>query len=434
MHKSISFLLLFILLLSSPRVVSQTNGDLGKGFFNNWSISLSGGPNIFFGDLKENKVLPATSPINEIRYAGTFSLNRQLSHVFMLRGQFLFGQLAGEKLNYKDGSPCNQYFESDIFDINLNTTINFSNLFGRYNPNRFFFVYGTVGVGAADWITKKKDITTHDIIATDGSWSSINPHLMIPAGLGAYFTIKNKVNLGLEWTWRQLLIDRLDATVGGWPYDAYSLLAFNITYNFDKSSHDKLSAASPQKQIGPPPPQPLLAAEIAAEKQKEQAAKDQAAKAQQAAVPKLPPPVPAADTVKSIQAVLVPDTTAIEENAASDTIAVQANQKGVSYRVQVFAFKEDTFTAEQVREKFSLSQTVVKEYSGGWYRYTIGSLSDLSEAKKLMTSLRTSKMIPDAFIAKYINGKRATPAPPHTVKHKGYSKGRIYYHKPKKKK
>ena len=411
MHKSTLLLLLLFLLLFGTKVDSQTNGTLGNRFFNNWSLSISGGPNIFFGDLKENNILPATSPINEIRYAGTISLNRQLSHVFMLRGQFFFGQLAGEKLNYKDGSPCNQYFTSTIFDLTLNTTINFSNLFLRYSPKRFFFVYGTIGAGAANWITKKRDITTNEIIATDGSWSTINPHIVIPAGLGVYFSIKNKVNLGLEWTVRCLAIDRLDATVGGIPYDIYSLLAFNLTYNFDRPSSNKLSPASPQKQIGPPPPQPLLEAEIAAEKQKEQAAKAQAA------YPKLPPPVPVKDTIRPKQSVLVPDTIPIEELLQVDTTEMPAPVKGISYRVQVFAFKENTFSADHIKEKFNLRQTVMKEYSGGWYRYTIGSFTDLSEAKKLMTELRNTKVIPDAFIAKYINGKRASPAPPRTVKH-----------------
>ena len=428
MHKSTLLLLLLFLLLFGTKVDSQTNGTLGNRFFNNWSLSISGGPNIFFGDLKENNILPATSPINEIRYAGTISLNRQLSHVFMLRGQFFFGQLAGEKLNYKDGSPCNQYFTSTIFDLTLNTTINFSNLFLRYSPKRFFFVYGTIGAGAANWITKKRDITTNEIIATDGSWSTINPHIVIPAGLGVYFSIKNKVNLGLEWTVRCLAIDRLDATVGGIPYDIYSLLAFNLTYNFDRPSSNKLSPASPQKQIGPPPPQPLLEAEIAAEKQKEQAAKAQAA------YPKLPPPVPVKDTIRPKQPVLVPDTIPIEEVLQVDTTEMPAPVKGISNRVQVFAFKENTFSADHIKEKFKLRQIVMKEYSGGWYRYTIGSFTDLSEAKKLMTELRTTKVIPDAFIAKYINGKRASPAPPRTVKHTKYSKGKAYYHKPAHKK
>lgn len=428
MHKSTPLLIILLLLFFSSGAVAQTNGTLGKRFFNNWSVSLSGGPNIFFGDLKQNKFLPATSPINELRFAGTLSLNRQLSHIFMLRGQFLFGQLAGEKTKYKDGSPCNQYFESTLFELNVNTTINFSNLILRHNPKRFFFVYGTIGVGAVDWITKKKDITTGAIIGRDGSWETIKPHLVIPAGLGAYFSIKDKVNLGLEWTLRALTTDNLDATVGGFPYDSYSLLAFNITYNFNKPTSDKLGQASYQKQIGPPPPQPLLAAEIEAEKQKEQAAKAQVsanAKAHAAAA--------GSDSLPAREGMLLPDTLMVDEFLPDTNIMSPGVKavKGITYRVQVFAFKENTYTAEQVKQKFKLSQTVSKEFSGGWYRYTIGSSRDLLEAKKLMTFLRTSKEIPDAFIAKYVNGKRATPAPPHTVKKSSkYSKGKIYFRKP----
>ena len=427
MNKSIRFFILLVLLFAASRVSSQTNGTLGSRFFSNWSISLSGGPNIFFGDLKEFRFLPATSPVNEIRFAGTLSLNRQLSHVFMLRAQFLWGGLAGEKVKYKDGSLCNQYFESTLFELNLNTTINFSNLILRYNPKRFFFVYGTVGVGMSDWITKTRDITTKEIIRRDGSWSTINPHLVIPAGLGAYFSIKDKVNLGLEWTIRALAIDRLDATVGGYPYDMYSLFAFNITYNFNKPSNNKLSPASPQKQIGPPPPQPLLAAEIAAEKQKEQAAKEQAS------YPRLTPPSPSQDSVHPKQPVLTPYTTASEE-ILPDTNIMDTPVKGISYRVQVFAFKENTFSAEQVKEKLRLSQDVVKEFSGGWYRYTVSSFTDFNKAKKLMNDLRATKEVPDAFVAKYINGKRAGTTTQKALKNSKSYKGKIYYRNPARKK
>jgi len=425
MPKPRLLLIFLIALLFAATGKSQTNGTLGNRFWNNWSLSIGGGPTVFYGDIKQYKFFPASSPINELRFAGTISLNRQLSHVFMLRGQSSWGQLAGEKTNYKDGSICNQYFESTLFEVNLNTTINFTNLILHENPKRFFFVYGTIGAGVTNWITKKKDITTGAVIATDGDWESIHPHLVIPAGLGAYFSIKNKVNLGLEYTIHAMTIDRLDATVGGFPYDSYTMLALNLTYNFDRPSSDKLSSASYQKQIGPPPPQPLLAAEIEAEKKKEQQAKAQAS------FPKLPPPV--ADTNLPKQEVLVPDTLPSKE-FVEDTVIPGPVVKGVSYRVQVFAFRENTYTAEQVKEKFKLSQTVMKEFSGGWYRYTIGSFTDINAAKRLMTELRTSREIPDAFIAKYVNGKRANPAPPRTVKHSKYSKGKVYYSKPLRKK
>jgi len=428
MHKSTPLLILLVLLLLTSKVDSQTNGTLGKRFFSNWSVSASGGPNIFYGDLKRYKFWPATTPVNEIRYAGTFSLNRQLSHVFMLRAQVLYGEIAGEKLHYKDGSPCNQYFEGNILEYNLNTTIDFTNLFFGYRPGRFFFVYGTIGAGLSNWITVKRDLITHEQIGGSGSPSNWTTEIVVPAGIGAYFSIKDKVNLGLEWTYRAVNSNKLDATEGRLPYEAYSLFAFNITYNFNKHVSDKLTNASPQKQIGPPPPQPLLASEIAAEKQKEKAAKEQSA------YPKLPPPPLALkDTSRPMQTILIPDT-AIKEELLPDTNISVVPVKGISYRVQVFAFRENTYSAEQVKDKFKLSHTVMKEYSGGWFRYTIGSFTNLTEAKKLMTELRTKKEIPDAFIAKYVNGKRATPAPPKTIKHSRYTKGKVYYSKPKHKK
>ena len=415
MNKSFRLLLFLWLILPVTRVLSQTNGELGNRFFSNWSVSLSGGPNIFFGDLKRYKFWPSTDlsngRINEIRYAGAFSLNRQLSHIFTLRGQVLYGEIAGEKLHYKDGSPCNQYFEGNIFEYNINTTVNLSNLIGRYNPRRFFFVYATLGAGFSNWIVKTRDLVTHQQIGGNGSLSNWTTEIVIPAGLGAYFTIKDKVNIGLEWTDRVVNSDKLDNTPGGFPYDAYSLFALNVTYNFNKRSGIKLSPASPQMQIGPPPPQPVLAAEIAAEKQKEQAV-----------YPNLPPPLPMKDTIHYNQPVLVPDTTRKEEFLVPDTSGQPPVIKGNSYRVQVFASRESTYSAEQIKNKFNLNYAVSKEFSGGWYRYTIGSFNVLSDAKKLMTQLHTTNQIPDAFIAKYVNGKRANPAPPNTIKQ---SKGKI---------
>ena len=195
------------------------------------------------------------------------------------------------------------------------------------------------------------------------------------------------------------------------------MLALTLTYNFNKpSSGSKLSAASPQKQIGPPPPQPVLAAEIAAEKQNEQILKNQAS------YPQLGSPVPAKDSLQPKQSEPVTDTIPKEE-IKKDTNTAVAPETGISYRVQVFAIKENTFSAEQVEQKFKLSQPVTKEFSAGWYRYTIGSFATFSEAKKLMTGLQSKKQVHDAFIVKYIDGNRAAPASSKTVKNSKGKKG-----------
>jgi hypothetical protein len=434
MNKSFGFIFFVFLCITCDLAFPQTNGVLGNGFFSNWSLSVSGGPNIFYGDIKEFKFFPATSPVNEIRYAGTFSINRQLSHVFMLRAQVFYGEIAGEKRYYKNGAPCNEYFEGNILEYNLNTTINFSNLFLKYNPKRFFFVYGTIGAGLSTWNSKLKDITTHDLVQGNGSSGTWNNALVIPAGLGAYFSIKDKVNLGVEWTLRGINSDKLDATIGGFPYDAYSLLAFNLTYNFNKRTTTKLDPASFQKQIGPPPPKPVLADAIEAEKKKEEAAKtagnNGAAKSPVNDTTNPGVQVTATDTIPSELPVITHEPIQKEE-LADDTSLSEVIGKGVTYRVQVFAYQQNTYSSARVAGMFKLKQPVMKEFSGGWYRYTIGSFSNLNDARKLMNNLRMSKQVGDAFIAKYINGKRASPAPPRTVKH---SKGKIYYHKPHHKK
>ena len=424
----VTSILCFLFLIHAA--FSQSNATLGKKFYNNWSVTVGGGVNIFYGDLKEYRFVPALTPVNEIRFAGTFSLNRQLSHVFMLRGQVLYGEIAGEKTKYKDGSACNQYFEGTILEGNINGTINFSNLFGGYKAKRFFFVYGTLGAGLSNWYSVVRDINTKQQIGESGTPGSWTTEIVIPAGLGAYFSIKNRLNLGLEYTLRGVNSDKLDATVGGFPYDTYNLLAFNMTFNFDKPQSDKLTSASYQKQIGPPPPAAELAAMIAEEKKKEEAARA----AQKAAAAKA-----AQDTVQQPK-LLTPDTLpptpefTLDLEQDSLPSGVTPKIKGTTYRVQVFAYKEDTYSTTQVQEKFKLRQTVSKEYSGGWYRYTVGSFRDINDARKMMNEFKSSHSIPDAFIARYVDGKRASPAPPRTAKSKKTYKGKIYYSKPKKKK
>lgn len=431
------FLLLFF--ITGTGIHAQTNGMLGNRFFSNWSVSISGGPNIFFGYLKENPFLPATSPFNELRYVGTFSLNRQFSHVFMLRAQVLYGEIAGGKTTASDGTPVNRFFEGNILEYNLNTTINLSNLIGKYNPKRFFFVYFTIGAGATSWNTKVRDITTQQPLYGTDTVKNWTYALVVPVGLGCYFSIKDKLNLGLEYSFRGVNLNQIDHSGQTYPYEAYSMLAFSMTYNFNKRTSSKLNPASYQKQIGPPPPKPQLQSEIEAAKAKE------AAEKAQSSYPKLNPPAVSKDTIPPKAAVPPPDTlpkkpvlvpdTLTPEQPGEEMAGTADTLTGTSYRVQFFAYKDNTWSAEQVREKFSLAIPVNREYSGGWYRYTVGSFASADAARQLMNEIRTNKELHDAFVVKYVNGKRAgTAGSSHKSKTGGKSGGSLYYPRPKHKK
>ncbi len=405
------FLLLspIILIFITNTSHSQTQGVLGKRFFDNWSIGVSAGPNVFFGDLKVHKFWPATENMNEWRAAGSFYLIKQFTHVFALRGQIIYGQIAGTKRLYTNGATCNQYFEGSLAEPNLNLIINFMNIFG-YKPERRFFLYGTVGIGMAFWHTQKYDLVTRAKIGEAGkNFPDWTKEAVIPAGLGAWYSIGDKVNLGLEWTLHAVNSDRLDATVGGYKYDMFSFLSFNVTFNFNKPNPGKLKSANMGKNMGPVPPKQNLP------ELKPMSKPEQKDLYQQR--PALQPPV------KKDSMIIKKPELKNEDAAGQITEGIGVNgetgadiqsgpvMQGISYRVQVFAFKTDEYTAEAIRAKFHVRQPVYKEFTEGWYRFTTGSFKSLKTAQSLMHQLRNKNGVKDAFVAKYKDGVR-TPTNP----------------------
>ncbi len=407
MRKTILFLTLIILIFINISARSQTQGVLGKRFFDNWSLGISGGPNIFFGDLKVNRLWPASTNMNEWRVAGSVYLIRQFSHVFSVRGQLLYGQIAGTKRNYTDGAPCNQYFEGYMAEPNLNVMVNFMNMFG-YSPTRKFFVYGTVGVGMTFWHTKKYNLVTHTQIGEAGkAFPDLTKEGSIPAGLGAYYNIGDKVNLGFEWTLHGINTDRLDATVGGFKYDMSSFLSVNLTYNFNKRNPGALKTANMGKNMGPVPPKPdLPEAPKSAPKPVDL---DSQKPVLQSPVKKDAMVLKKPEVKHEVATGLVVET----DLAGEEEEEVQSGPApaGLSYRVQIYAFKTDEHTAESIRARFHIMQPVYKEYTEGWYRYTVGSFTTLNAAKAFLYQLKTKNKVKDAFIARYMDGDRVASHP-----------------------
>jgi len=400
MRKSFPILFGVIFFLISNVGLSQVQGQLSKRFFANWSVGVSGGPNIFFGDLKVHKFWPASTNMNEWRFAGSFYIIRQLSHVFSLRGQVLYGGISGTKRNYKDGAPCNQYFDGNIFEYNLNTMINFSNLFFRYKPDRKFFIYGTVGAGLTNWYTNVYGLQTNERIGGSGSATNWTTEVVVPAGLGAYYSIADKVNLGIEWTIRGVNSDKLDGTVGGFQYDMYSLFSLNLTYNFNKRNPGTFKPAQRTNPIAPQPPKILLP-------EPKPDTKDQ-----EVQKPIIFPPEKA-DSLNAMKESVPDDKTGKQFAGESSEVVIDSMERapmvpGLSFRVQIFAYSTDEFSAKAIRSRFKIKQPVWKEFSDGWYRYTVGSFKTLKAANSFRQQIRQQKNIKDAFVARYKDGIRVT--------------------------
>ncbi len=407
-------LLLFFALLGFQLVpvisFSQTQGVLSKKWYGNWSVGVGGGPTIFYGDLNPFRIAPGISTFNEIKYAGTFSLIRQLSHVFALRGQALYGEIYSVRKNYSDGSPCNEYFTGNILEYNVNTTINFSNLLFRYKPKRIFFIYGTVGVGMSNWITKKTDLVTQQPIGGSGSISNWTTEWVVPAGLGAYFNIYDKVNLGVEWTLRGVNSDKLDATPGGFPYDLYSYISLNLVFNFNRRNPVELNAVKPTLPpiVFPKPQAPAVEKPIEPSPQANMNSESFAKPVAGQTVK------PSSEQMKMASGITKKDslfTQPSQEITNPKPYQLPGLEADIFYRIQIFASSSGQRSANSIQAYFKLNQTVTKELSEGYYRYYVGEFENEAEAKQFVTSLRSKPGLKGAFIVKYINGTRELTHP-----------------------
>lgn len=344
------FIIVFPLFLSA-----QANLKLGSRFGENWFIGFSVGPTFFSGDLNVNRFLPQAG---DWKVGGTFNFGRQLSHVFALRGQIFGGGLAGRKDKKQDGTPVNLRFSSLVIDGNVNTMINFSNLLGGFKEKRAFFVYGTVGVGAAYWKTTQYDLLTDAVFPSADSTGHVTA--VFPVGIGAYYSIANKVNLGLEYSLRTTASDMLDGIAEGFKLDMYSLLSFTITLNLNKPTRKSPDVVDYKKE-GPIilnlpkcDPVPPMKSDMGMEK--------------------LPPPPAIA--------------------AGPDL------DKFYLFKVQIFAFAKRIYSPETIRKRYHIPMPVSREYSDGLYRFIVGSTSSIEEARDIRQRMIDAGVL-DAFIVGY---------------------------------
>ncbi len=277
-------------------------------------------------------------------------------------------------------------------------------------------VYGTIGVGFSNWLTKKKDLITQQEVGRSGVPGNWTTEIVIPAGIGAYYSFGDKINLGLEWTLRAVNSDKLDATVGGFRYDMYSLFSVNVTYNFNKRSQKGLSTAIAGQKKGAtpvqfrpplrdplekpwfnPPPRDLVKPASVPQTAKDSLIHDST----------LVNSPDSTDASHRVDDIAITDGYGSSENpAAIDPDQLAPIVPGITYRVQIFAFRSDHFPADTIRKKFNITQPVYKEFSEGWYRYTVGTFKTLQSASGMMATFRNLNGIPDAFVARYKDGIR----------------------------
>ncbi len=226
-------LFFIIAFLSIPYFVSSQETGKSK-FLDNWSINVNGGASIFWGDIRQYKFYPVYHFENERKVSYGIILSKQLSPTFELRGQLINGELAGT-----NRGTTQRYFEADIFEYNINTTINFSQLFLGSNPDRKLNIYGVLGIGFLDFRTVKKVLGTNTFdysrgYSEDGAISEkMQTETVIPLGFGFKYQISKHFEVNLENTFNVPNTDLLDATTGDFKYDFFTYTSLGLTYKFN---------------------------------------------------------------------------------------------------------------------------------------------------------------------------------------------------------
>lgn len=356
--KYILFFLLSIFMMISHHAWTQSAiGKNETSFANTWLLGVSLGPDFFYGDLSPRGIRID----HNVSFAGSIFGGRQFTNVVGLRGQLLFAGLKGLQINNSKGVLVNQSFSGSLIEFNVNTTINFSNLFSPLKPSRKFFVYGTLGVGFTNWNTKITDLTTNQVLISDSipNWKTA---AVIPFGLGAFYRIGDRVNVGIEWTFRMAMSDYVDQKVTDFKFDFYDYLAFGVTINLGK-----LTKKSPHVKEYPYPVSPILTT--------------------------TPEPRMSPLEIPQITPGVTPPV-----------------QEEYEYVVQIFAFAKTAYKPETIRKRYHIAQPVIREREGKLNRYIVGNYKNLQYARELRDEM-LKKGIHDAFIVAYKNGQRDHAVP-----------------------
>lgn len=397
MKKTTQIILLTALVfLSGFSLKAQyTRSDFDKHFY----IGLNGGPNIFIGDIKEYKLWPVTTNKNEVRFGGSGFIGYQFTPVFSIRGQALYGELAGTKRD------INRFFQATILEGNLSAVINISNWFGGYRPDRSISFFGFGGVGFANYKSRLEELNSGKVIKEKGyddGFGIVGTKLagIVPLGLGANLMLSHNLKLSFESSIHITNTDYFDNTTGiDWPVDMYNYSSLGLIYQFkgkptprEKTSPPDFAKKTEQEEETQEPKEekdmeykPLIDHEAINEKKTENETEEKPE-----------------EEVKKFE---IPIEEIVEE------VVEEIPENTFYYSVQVCAQRTGELNQSFFRNKFDFEMPLNESMYNGYYIYTTGQFQTYNEAKQLRNMIRAYNNIPGAFVVAFKNGERMGKLP-----------------------
>lgn len=398
------YLILFILVAFACSLNLSAQSYIKTSSFRSyWQFNANAGTSIFFGDIKQYQIAPVSNYENEWRFAGGALLNKQVSPIFGIRGQFLYGNVAGTR------RERNLFFESNYLEFNLNTTIGIRNMFTKYKSTQVWNVYLVIGAGITNFRTELYDLQTKKLVGRQGysgkSFGGRALQGMIVGGIGLDLRLSDRININLETAHRVLGTDELDATSGGFKYDIYNYSSFGISYKFGGNSK-KMKSNENYSYFKP----------------KDKKVKEEGVKTVEFEYNNGPISPPTIDAL-TIEPVIrtMPVSPPVQEVIVEEVpVEIIINEpvvegkyiQGLEYRVQIRAKYGNPISINHLSNSYNMPSSDIKENThNGFYIYTVGSYTTYDQAREQRNYLRSYKGVTDCFVVAFRNGKRLNKLP-----------------------
>ena len=209
-------------------------------FMDEWAFGFGPGILLMHGDMRDHLLAPtirnrARPNRSDIQAGGSVYVTRHLSQYFALKGEVLAGSLSATR------QP--EFATTPVLDVSLNLLLDLTNTFPRYKPYaRRVNVYAQGGLGRTSVIGSVRRVNDGVTVRYTGPAS----YTVLPVGGGMRIHLNPHIDLDLNYTYRLVNSDVLDATRSGSDRplmntvkDGYSWLNVSIAWVLLKAVESK---------------------------------------------------------------------------------------------------------------------------------------------------------------------------------------------------
>ena len=344
-------------------------------------ISAEGGVTIFYGDIKRYDYIPDHQSPSEIQPIGSLNIGKEISPVFSLRSQFLYGGLSGHK------NSAHMNFKSVLMGAHLITDINLVHLFTktRFGDNRLN-IYASLGAGYIYWNSE----LYNDIVPVAGTSliaSSKTGALSIPGSLTIEYLFNKNFSMNIQGMLYVVTSDLVDVKEGGIKTDMINYNSMGFVYKFKSKSRKNTYI---KYELDPSVYEPKAVVEQENKKPDEPVV--------------IIPNKVVVDTVKKADDNMAINHKLEQEALTKENWVPQTEEAWPEtvFTVQIMASKTKG-SVDKIKRDFGITENITERFEGSWYKYSVGSYDKLWKAKEMRNKLRSTSKLSDAFIVIYRN-------------------------------